>query len=149
MGGFSNWAPVIAGAVQTGAEIANNREQTRRTASQIDAQRDSQQQALAAEKAADDERRARQLRALQASLRARQGASGLAAGAAGSAGAVLSGAAQSLLDVQDAANGAYARQSSSIDQNAQYRRQSLLDTSRYNTLSQISSWFARRDNWGN
>ena len=146
MGGFSNWAPVIAGAVQTGAEIANSRDQSRKAAKQINAERESQQQALAAEKAADDAKRARQLRAQQASLRARQGASGIAAGAVGSAEAVLSGAARNLLDVQDAANGAYARQSSVIDRNAHYRRQSLLDTSRYNTLSQISSWFARRDN---
>ena len=149
MGGFSNWAPVIAGAVQSGADLAASQAQTRKTEKQITAQRASQQQALAAEKAANDAKRARQLRAQQARLRARQGASGMAAGAAGSAEAVLSGAARGLLDVQDAANGAYARQSSTIDRNAQYRRQSLLDTSRYNTLSQISSWFARRDKWGN
>lgn len=148
MGGFSSWVPVVANAVQTGTEIAASQKQAKKAASQVDAQRQSAQQALTAQKASDDAERARKLRVQQASLRAAQGASGLQAGAAGSASAVLAGAQRSLLDVQDAANGAFARQSSSIDQRVQYKRQNLLDTSRYNTLSQITSWFARRDNWG-
>tara|TARA_R110001583_G_scaffold194956_1_gene367893 strand:+ start:56285 stop:56734 length:450 start_codon:yes stop_codon:yes gene_type:complete len=148
MGGFSSWAPVLTSAVQTGTEIVTSQNQAKKAASQIDAQRQNDQQALAVQKASDDTERARKLRVQQARLRAAQGASGIQAGAAGSARAVLSGAQRSMLDVQESADGAFARQSRNIDQSAQYRRQSLLDTSRYNTLSQITSWFARRDNWG-
>lgn len=144
MGGFSSIAPLAVSALQTGQQISAQKAQTRQATRTADQNRAAELADLQAEQQARAEDRARQLKQDQATLRARQGASGLAAGGTGSASAVLSGLQRNLLEENATDAQTVARKTAEINRATEQRKQSLLSTSRRDTINRINSWFATR-----
>ncbi|MDP2697583.1 hypothetical protein [Thalassospira sp.] len=148
MGAFASLAPMAISAVQTGREISARRSSAQAASAQTEADRAAQIAALQSEQQQRARQRAEQARIAEATQRARQGGAGLQAGGAGSAAAVLAGLRRRVLDgdAEDAQTAAL--QAERLNRNAAYQQQSLLSSSRNETLARLTSWFASRNGFG-